>query len=805
MKTLNTLAFYLFLILLLLSMTLPLNAQTGCNTGVTLTTQAEVDAFSFTGVFDGSIVIGGDQFNPTDITNLDALSGITGITNALSIVNNPMLTDISGLENLTFLGANNCQSQRLSIWLNPLLADLSPLSGMTISPLSRSVDLRGMPEVTSLSSLSSLTRCRELRIFGLDKLTNLDGLENLTDVTFINVLSNPLLTNIDALANVTESWNPANESISVDLSDNPMLINLNGLAGLSLVTTIEVTNCDALQDLSGMGNLLNINGKFDLQDNDGITSLAGLNPDLEIGTLLVLRDNTQLSSCAYEPICDQISQGGQFGQVSISGNANGCATVAEVATDCEAECGENVVETMTTQEEVDAFAADYPGCRNFLGEIIIDEPQSRGGSAAITNLDALSNLRQIGVLRIHNAPSLTNLSGLMLLDSINGDLDIRNTAIVNLSSLSNLQKLGGRLDIAFNPVLESVTSFSGVDLIVNNAVIRFNPLLNDLSGFSNLVTIGDVLDIVGNPSLPDLTDFSSLRFSFDGLNIDNNDLLTSLAGLETLENINAGLRILNNDLLTDISTLDNLDQATIIATSNGAPGTAALIIRDNPLLSNCAIETVCTFLDGSGTAVDIQGNAVNCESQTVVENNCLALPITLQSFTANPADKAVLLAWQTAAEENTQNFTLERSNDGGRTFLPIGSVAALDRREGAEYTFLDENLPPSGGQLYYRLIARDFDGAQEAFGPVAVNIAGEEEKLQVIPNPSSASSSVQILGAAAGAELRIFAVDGRHVATLKATYDSGTNFLLPALKPGVYIIRTTTGGAESKVTRVVIR
>ncbi|SEQ58489.1 T9SS type A sorting domain-containing protein [Neolewinella agarilytica] len=795
----------LFLLLLLIALSLPANAQTGCNTGVTLTTQADVDAFSHTGVFDGSIAIG-DLFNASDITNLDALSGVTGITNALSIINNPLLTDISGLSNLTFLGQNPCQSQRLTISTNPLLADLSPLTGMAISPSSRSVSLQDLPEVTSLSSLSGITGCRDLKVTGLGKLTNLAGLDNLAAVTFIEIRGNALLTNIDALTNVTASWNPGNEGIQATIEDNPLLNNLNGLSGMTNATIVEVANCDALTDLTGMGNLTSILGKLDLQDNDGLTNLEGLSPDLIIGTLLVLRNNSQLASCAYNPVCDQIAQGGQFGQVDISGNAAGCADVAQIEAACNFDCGENAIETFTTQEEVDAFTATYGSCRHFLGEIIVDEPMSRSTSATpITNLNALSNLRQIGVLRILNAPNLNSLSGLTMLDSINGDLDIRNTAIVDLSSLSSLHKLGGRLDIAFNPVLERISSFTNVSSVANSAVIRFNPLLEDMSGFSNLVTVGDVLQIITNPSLPDLADFSSLRFSFDGLTIDNNDMLTSLAGLETLENINAGLRILNNDLLSDISTLNNLDQATIIATSNGAPGTAALVIRDNPLLSNCAIETVCTFLDGSGTAVDIQGNALNCESQTVVENNCLALPVSLLSFTATDSGKTVSLNWKTTSEENTQNFLLERSVDGGRTFVVIGSVAARNQASGAAYTLVDESAYRFPDQyMYYRLRVQDFDSSQQLFGPVVVEIpAANADDMKIFPNPMASQQMIRIQGAAAGAKIDLMAMDGRRLSGLAPMSDG--QYQLPGLVPGVYLIRIAEGKNRGAMARFVVR
>jgi hypothetical protein len=181
------------------------------------------------------------------------------------------------------------------------------------------------------------------------------------------------------------------------------------------------------------------------------------------------------------------------------------------------------------------------------------------------------------------------------------------------------------------------------------------------------------------------------------------------------------------------------------------------------------------------------------------------LPINLQSFTANLIGKTIQLNWQTAAEENTQNFTLKRSTDGGRTFTAIGSVPALDRREGAAYTFLDENLAGLNGPLYYQLIARDFDGAQEVFGPVMVILPGGVEILQAIPNPSTAAASVRIMGADAGAKVALFSMDGRHVVTLESADDGATRFLLPQLAPGVYLLRSTSPTGVRKTARMVIR
>ena len=59
-----------------------------CSGNVTLSTQAEVDAFQC-GVFEGNLTISGE-----DITNLDGLSELQTITGNLLIRNNPNLISI---------------------------------------------------------------------------------------------------------------------------------------------------------------------------------------------------------------------------------------------------------------------------------------------------------------------------------------------------------------------------------------------------------------------------------------------------------------------------------------------------------------------------------------------------------------------------------------------------------------------------------------------------------------------------------------------------------------------------------------
>lgn len=84
------------------------------------------------------------------------------------------------------------------------------------------------------------------------------------------------------------------------------------------------------------------------------------------------------------------------------------------------------------------------------------------------------------------------------------------------------------------------------------------------------------------------------------------------------------------------------------------------------------------------------------------------LPILLSRFTAFRQDNQVLLQWQTDQEENSRDFTIERSADGTH-FTAIGTVpAAGNSNKLLQYSFTDQT--PEKFANYYRLKETDLDG-----------------------------------------------------------------------------------------------
>lgn len=102
-------------------------------------------------------------------------------------------------------------------------------------------------------------------------------------------------------------------------------------------------------------------------------------------------------------------------------------------------------------------------------------------------------------------------------------------------------------------------------------------------------------------------------------------------------------------------------------------------------------------------------------SSNFTAHSMVVLPVQLTTFTAVRNKSNVALQWQSATEQNSRQFVVERSVDGLR-FTAIGTVPATGQTAQHEtYSFSD--LAPQNGTTYYRLRIVDRDGAF-TFSPV---------------------------------------------------------------------------------------
>ncbi len=215
--------------------------------------------------------------------------------------------------------------------------------------------------------------------------------------------------------------------------------------------------------------------------------------------------------------------------------------------------------TFTTQEQIDNFQTNYPGCTDIAGDVII------------------------------NGGDITNLNGLIAVTSIWGYLDLLgNDALTSPVGLDNLTSIGGYLHIYGNDALTSLIGLDNLSSIDSMFYIEGNAALENMSGLENLTIIGTYLTIF------------------------NNDDLSSLSGLESLTSIGGDLSIEYNSSLISIGGLEHVDAGSI----------ASIFINNNSLLSSCNIQSICDFLAIPNGTIVLHDNAQGCSSVEELQEAC---------------------------------------------------------------------------------------------------------------------------------------------------------------------------------------
>ena len=227
---------------------------------VVLNDQAEVDAFpvTYAGCTDwpSNVKL---RVSGNDITNLNGLAQLETIGGYLDLKNCPLLTDISGLANVTSIG-------ELDIEMCNSLVSLAGLSLSTLGDL----EISRCDALTDISALSTLTALGgELYIKENDALTSLNGLHNITSI-----------------------------GDSLVLDGNDLQLNLDGLSSLtSIGSDLTIDNNNALKDMTGLNALTSIGDDVRIIDNVNITSLDGFGNVTSIGGGLDVKENILLADC----------------------------------------------------------------------------------------------------------------------------------------------------------------------------------------------------------------------------------------------------------------------------------------------------------------------------------------------------------------------------------------------------------------------------------------------------------------------------------------------------------------------------
>lgn len=426
--------------------------------------------------------------------------------------------------------------------------------------------------------------------------------------------------NLDSLYQITSIGGNLTLYFCTEILDISGLENLNYVGG-----NLRIDYANSLTSLTGLESIDSIGGFLSLV-NTSLTDISALeNIASESIDEIFIYNNSQLSNCNAQSICDFISA--PTGAVNIYNNAEGCNYPAEIAEQCgiSIDCLAFGNYYFNSQSDIDNIQVNYPNCNTFLGDVIIDGND-------ITNLDSLDYISSIENLVIKNNNLLTDITGIENV-SIDSNLSIFNNPALtecNIQSICNylVAPLGiisihsnGELcnsptdiasecgitldclpygnyyfysqsdidnfsinypsctqlegDVFIEGDMTNLLGLSEVTSIGNYLSIVLVPNLQSLEGLESLTSVGGWFDIGLADSLIDLSGLENLSTLNNGIYIYYNENLASLDGLENLETLNLDLYLMRNDNLSDLGALSNLTEI------NGR-----IIIDDNEVLEN---------------------------------------------------------------------------------------------------------------------------------------------------------------------------------------------------------------------------
>lgn len=187
----------------------------------------------------------------------------------------------------------------------------------------------------------------------------------------------------------------------------------------------------------------------------------------------------------------------------------------------------------------------------------------------------------------------------------------------------------------------------------------------------------------------------------------------------------------------------------------------------------------------------------------------ITLPLKLVSFASVCNGNEMQLQWQTADEQNSQQFIIERS-DNSNNWEAVATLAATG---GPKYTY---NIPSSAAIGKYRLKMVDIDGSFTYSSVLSIrNACGENNfKWAVAPNPVRSSGRLQLdisnySGSSTPLKVMLTDMNGKTIQLASANIPKSvayhTSLDLPALAAGTYVISISNEKVNESKTIIIAK
>lgn len=169
-------------------------------------------------------------------------------------------------------------------------------------------------------------------------------------------------------------------------------------------------------------------------------------------------------------------------------------------------------------------------------------------------------------------------------------------------------------------------------------------------------------------------------------------------------------------------------------------------------------------------------------SLTITSTDVPPLPLSLTKFEARLQNGIAVLDWETAREQNTDFFEIERSDDG-RSFEALGKVRASgNSNELVQYTYTD--MQPMAGGNYYRLKMADQDKTVTYSDVRELHLSTGE--TYIYPNPFKEQLIISHAKVQHAAVIRIVTITGMEALRQQLDQTGRTIIDVAHLPVGVY-------------------
>ena len=396
----------------------------------------------------------------------------------------------------------------------------------------------------------------------------------------------------------------------------------------------------------------------------------------------------------------------------------------------------------------------------------IDMP---GGGSPFTYVDqvTVSGNGPAGAI----TPSLSKYNTSATVFNIVGNTATGNTSGSgsNVSSLQlNNATQDGTMFVNFNG--NAVTSVTIRYTTLNAATVSNNPGLQAIA-VGNLTFQKAIAPVTTNVSVAAIK------------NTNGATAIASLAGTDD-ESVSSYTIVTLPAASTGVLSYNNGGSYSAVAAGQVLTIAQAASLKFTPLVSYTG-NAVFTY-----TATDNRGLVSNTSNYTIPVTASL-LPVTFTSFAATLTNSTALIAWTTQQEYNSDEFIVEKSNDGINWNTLTVVAAANTSNSPKNYSAADAQVQ---GVNYYRLKEVDLDGSY-IFSKVVKITAAEKSSfaVKIFPNPVTSTATITAnSNVTKTVHIKIFSSNGIQVKEItKQLYPGANNIEIPAvstLANGMYSI-----------------